>query len=468
MTIRASRRATTVSLSLVPFNALVGLAASSNYAPDSSRAKDCLEGTHAYSAIGRHKRAHSRSRGSPALANRAPLAQALGDIGDNLGLGGGGAASGSHASPDGPSQTDTSSALAVPSRAAAPTSSQRRISNGASVSKGIRETETVNLSGATAARTAPVPALAAATDGLLPNSLQPALSETATGALFGDPLSSTPSFSVAEPVTEVASGLTAILLTSVMSSETTVITSIATLAASGEAATYKGSAGASDPNGRTAIAANGGRSGGDGALSKGAIAAIAVSLGSLVVLLVLFTSLRKRQQIKTRHIQPLDFTPGYARMQDGRGVSVVPMTYAEQRRLSGSRPMSGISDVAPYLDPPLEDSHEGPFPLAADQRRARSTAVDDDTSYITFGADQSSMKSHCDIGDADSNLSQGDAPSSASQLRQSRRASGDGDCARDRYDYRPELEQLRRPAGMSSVGDAYDGLDSTLGPSLRD
>lgn len=137
-----------------------------------------------------------------------------------------------------------------------------------------------------------------------------------------------------------------------MPSGTTVITSaIATLDSSGTANAFNGATGSNA--GSQSYGDDSGSS--SSSLSKGAIIAIAVSIGVIGLLAIVLTIIRKRQQARSRSAQPLNFSPAGAYGDGG-------VTRRSQESWLGGRPMSGVSGIEPDMMPPMEEySRDGHY-----------------------------------------------------------------------------------------------------------
>lgn len=173
----------------------------------------------------------------------------------------------------------------------------------------------------------------------------------------GSILTSPVTLSEQSSITPVSTSSTAIPnLLNTAPSETTATSSIATLAATGNSQTYGGVNG-SQTNGSARGSDVSADSGTSSVLNKGAIIAIAVSVGSVALLVVLLTVVRKRSQRKAKQLRPLNFSLGYATMaNDGdRGIT----RGSQESWLDRGRPMSGISQVEPDMCPQMEESTHG-------------------------------------------------------------------------------------------------------------
>ncbi|PWN19499.1 hypothetical protein BCV69DRAFT_284128 [Microstroma glucosiphilum] len=138
---------------------------------------------------------------------------------------------------------------------------------------------------------------------------------------------------------------TEFLITTSVDGGYTVITSYQTVAATG---------GVTNPLKATSASSS------DSSLSKGAIVAIAVSLGTIMLLAVVFTIIRKRRQALSRAIRPLSFdpTPNYGTRGDTHSTHR-DMTRTSQESWLGGRPMSGVSERDADILPPMTEASHG-------------------------------------------------------------------------------------------------------------
>ncbi|CAO1634115.1 unnamed protein product [Sympodiomycopsis kandeliae] len=294
----------------------------------------------------------------------------------------------------------------------------------------------------------------------------------------------------ATSIAAASSSSSPVLISTSVPGGTTVITSIDSLQPTGTADVYGGANGSG--RGGSSDSSQDQASSNDGKLSTAAIVGIAVPIGVIACIVIIWTVIRKRQQANTRALHPLDFTPAYGSA-DGPNDGLTRRSQESWLGGGGGRRMSGISDVEPDMMPPMEEmshddhmmrsgSHGGHFynesmalsvpptvysAAAAGGAGSRRLSVVDSANSHGFEYADGTSSQHHQYYDGSSaagyqpsavrgvdlaGLQRSGTGGSASPYPGTQR--GDNASMRG-YDFRPDLDEPVRPTGRSEYEEAY-------------